>query len=161
MSEYFDDPGEPTNDEFEADPTTIAFLDQQQAEFSNIEDEFFATYGFKHECHCGEDYAAGRVGEITQCYHNMMQEALANCARMNVELKEVTGIAQALYQELKGRVEADEPIAPGAGGTGAESSEEVAGPPEQSGSDEHATHSDESGSTDSEPRTVDQGNDPI
>ena len=56
-------------EEFEPDTATIAFLDQQQAKFVNMEQEFAATYGFEHNCHCGEDYAAGRVGEITQCYH--------------------------------------------------------------------------------------------
>jgi hypothetical protein len=95
-------------EEFEPDTATIAFLDQQQAEFVNMEQEFEETYGFSHNCHCGEDYAAGRVGEITQCYHNMMQEALATCARLNAELKEMTGIAQALFQELQGRIKAEE-----------------------------------------------------
>lgn len=90
-----------TSEDFEPDIATVAFLDQQQAEFGNMEADFEATYGFKHECHCGEDYAAGKVGEITQCYHNMMQEALATCARLNAELNEMTGIAQALYQELR------------------------------------------------------------
>src|SRR6266536_3020023 len=93
-----------TPEDFEPDMSTVAFLDQQQAEFEGMANEFEATYGFKHDCHCGEDYAAGRVGEITQCYHNMMQEALATCARMNIELKEVTGIAQALYAELAERL---------------------------------------------------------
>lgn len=95
-------------EDFVPDVSTVAFLDQQQAEFEGMADEFESTYGFKHDCHCGEDYAAGRVGEITQCYHNMMQEALATCARMNIELKEVTGIAQALYAELADRVQAEE-----------------------------------------------------
>jgi hypothetical protein len=102
-----EDEGEPET-EFEPDIATVAFLDQQQAEFGSMEQDFEATYGFKHECHCGEDYAAGKVGEITQCYHNMMQEALANCARLNAELKEMTGIAQGLYSELLRRVEAEE-----------------------------------------------------
>lgn len=91
------------DEEFEPDAATVAFLDQQQAEFEGMVDDFENTYGFKHECKCGEDYAAGRVGEITQCYHNMMQEALANCARFNAELKEMTAIAQALYAELSAR----------------------------------------------------------
>lgn len=95
-------------EDFEPDTATIAFLDQQQAEFVNMEQEFAATYGFEHNCHCGEDYAAGRVGEITQCYHNMMQEALATCARLNAELKEMTGIAQALFGELQERIKAEE-----------------------------------------------------
>lgn len=105
MSEFDDLFDESNEDEekFEPDTATIAFLDQQQAEFEGMADEFEGTYGFKHECHCGEDYAAGRVGEITQCYHNMMQEALATCARLQVELREVTGIAKALYEELAKR----------------------------------------------------------
>lgn len=114
MSNPFDDgfvPEETSGDEgdesFEPDIATVAFLDQQQAEFGNMEEEFKATYGFEHNCHCGEDYAAGRVGEITQCYHNMMQEALATCANLNAELKEMTGIAQALYGELRTRIGAD------------------------------------------------------
>lgn len=91
-------------EEFEPDMATVAFLDQQQAEFEGMKDDFFNTYGFEHDCHCGEDYAAGRVGEITQCYHNMMQEALATCARLNIELKEMTGIAKALYEEVKDNI---------------------------------------------------------
>jgi hypothetical protein len=98
-----EDNSDEADTDFEPDVATVAFLDQQQAEFGNMEDDFAATYGFTHECYCGEDYAAGRVGEITQCYHNMMQEALANCARLNAELKEVTAIAQALFFELQKR----------------------------------------------------------
>ena len=94
-------PDEGDKKDFEPDSSTVAFLDQQQEEFKSMEKEFFDTYGFKHNCHCGEDYSAGRVGEITQCYHNMMQEALATCARLNIELKEMTGIAQALLAELQ------------------------------------------------------------
>ena len=96
-------------EEFEPDMATVAFLDQQQAEFEGMKDDFFNTYGFEHDCHCGEDYAAGRVGEITQCYHNMMQEALATCARLNIELKEMTGIAKALYEEVKDNLLQSEP----------------------------------------------------
>lgn len=106
----FDDgfvPEDEDEKDFEPDISTVAFLDQQQAEFEGMADEFEQTYGFRHDCHCGEDYAAGKVGEITQCYHGMMQEALATCARLTVELNEVTGIAQALYTELAERVAAE------------------------------------------------------
>ena len=144
----FDDGFAPENDNedetFEPDIATVAFLDQQQAEFGNMEAEFEATYGFKHECHCGEDYAQGKVGEITQCYHNMMQDALATCARLNAELNEMTGIAQALYQELRDKVEEDK-TADGGGTL------RLVGESETDGSvsvDTESSESDDSGSSD-------------
>lgn len=95
MSEYFDlsdedesqDEGE--GSDFTPDPATIAFLDQEAAAFAEVADEFEAMYGFRHDCHCDSDYAAGKVGEVTECYAGMVAESLAVCAKLNHETKKL------------------------------------------------------------------------
>lgn len=113
MSEFFEvpnedeTPSEPESNEsettFEPDPSTIAFLDQEAAAFAEVADEFEAMYGFRHDCHCDEDYAKGRVGEVTECYAGMIVEALAACARFNHEnkaLKDMLNTMMAMNNEL-------------------------------------------------------------
>lgn len=157
MSDVFDQDGEGQEAPFEPDMSTVAFLDQQQAEFEGMADEFEDTYGFKHECHCGEDYAAGRVGEITQCYHNMMQEALATCARLQVELREVTGIARALYEELAKRetTEGAGEVQPVPDSAGSESSDTVA---DDAAGEGFGVFSDTTGAEESRPSPTETGN---
>lgn len=103
MSEFFELDGEAEDQEpetseptFEPDPATVAFLDQEAAAFAEIADEFEATYGFRHDCHCDSDYSEGKVGEVTECYAGMIVEALATCAKFNHENKQLRGMVQKL-----------------------------------------------------------------
>lgn len=120
MSEYFDLPDSDgnTNDEhsqdehneevseFVPDPSTVAFLDQEAAAFAEIADEFEATYGFRHDCHCDSDYAEGKVGEVTECYAGMIVEALAACAKFNYENKQLRLMLQQLIDMNNGLMDA-------------------------------------------------------
>lgn len=102
MSEFFElDPegdAEDEGTEFEPDPATIAFLDQESAAFAEIADEFEKLYGFRHDCHCDSDYAEGRVGEVTECYAGMIVESLATCARLNHENKALRDMVKQLIE---------------------------------------------------------------
>jgi phosphoenolpyruvate synthase/pyruvate phosphate dikinase len=80
-----DEEAEGTEDQFEPDPATVAFLDQQSAAFQENQDEFEATYGFKHECVCAADYAEGNMETVTKCYLKLSEDALDTCARLNFE----------------------------------------------------------------------------
>jgi hypothetical protein len=64
----------------EPDLGHIAFLDQQSAAFASEKEQFKATYGFEHECTCGLDYAANRVGMVTECFMRLCSSALDRAA---------------------------------------------------------------------------------
>lgn len=105
MNEFFDvDPEQENEPEdtdkvaFEPDPATVAFLDQESAAFAEIADEFEATYGFRHDCHCDSDYADGKVGEVTECYAGMIVEALAACARFKYENNQLREMVKQLIE---------------------------------------------------------------
>lgn len=80
--EIFDD-----NDEkgFEPDPAMVAHLDQEGAAFEDMQDQFEATFGFRHKCKCAEDYASGNIVEVTECFTNMVSESLQACQELMQE----------------------------------------------------------------------------
>lgn len=112
MSEFFEDLPEDSNEEgnekpeFVPDPATIAFLDQESAAFAEIADEFKEVYGFEHHCHCDEDYSAGRVGEVTECYAGMIVDSLATCAKLNHEKKQLMQMVSTLMEMNETLIEA-------------------------------------------------------
>lgn len=73
------------DDEDAPDAGTVAFMDQQAAEFNQLEHEFADRYGFVHKCRCDQDYSAGNMVEVTECYANMTVEALEACATLKAE----------------------------------------------------------------------------
>ena len=81
---------------FEPDMATVAFLDQEAAAFAEVADEFEELYGFRHECRCDQDYTEGKVGEVTQCFASMVVDALATCAQLNYENKQLRALADEL-----------------------------------------------------------------
>ena len=84
---------EPTDEELEAieealsDPGTVAFLDQQEAEFAGNREKWVALYGFDHDCHCSQDYTEGDIGTVTKCFMQLTSQALARCAEATHEIK--------------------------------------------------------------------------
>lgn len=106
MSEFIGDTpenyeGDNTNDDlntFEADPATVAFLDQQAAEFREMADKFEEYHGFRHECVCDKDYAAGKVVEVTECFASMVIDSLETCARLNMENKALRDMLNQMFQ---------------------------------------------------------------
>lgn len=107
MSEDLFNPGEDNvegeDSTFEADPSVVAFLDQEAAAFAEIQEQFAEHYGFVHECHCDSDYSSGKVVEVTECFAGMIVEALETCARLNTEnkaLKEMLTVMFRLNDEL-------------------------------------------------------------
>lgn len=103
-----DGEAEDEKDEFVPDPATVAFLDQESAAFAEIADEFYEVYSFKHDCKCDEDYAAGRVGEVTECYAGMIVEALATCARLTYENNQLKAMVTALADMTENVLDAKE-----------------------------------------------------
>lgn len=70
------------------DPADVAFMDQQSAEFNaKAEHEFADRYGFVHKCKCDQDFSAGNMVEVTECYASMTLEALDACATLHAENK--------------------------------------------------------------------------
>lgn len=107
MSEDLFNPGEDNvegeDSTFEADPSVVAFLDQEAAAFAEIQEQFAEHYGFVHECHCDSDYSSGKVVGVTECFAGMIVEALETCARLNTEnkaLKEMLTVMFRLNDEL-------------------------------------------------------------
>lgn len=83
-----EDNDETTDESAETDPSVVAFLDQQSAEFNErAEHEFADRYGFVHKCKCDSDYTDGNLVEVTECYANMTLEALDACATLYAENK--------------------------------------------------------------------------
>lgn len=84
---------EPTDEELEAvekaltDPRTIAFLDQQEAEFEAGRENWAKLYGFDHDCTCSRDYTNGKVGTVTRCFMKLTSQALARCAEATHEIR--------------------------------------------------------------------------
>lgn len=70
---------------FEPDPSVIAHLDQEGAAFAEMSDAFKQTFGFEHKCHCAEDYASGKVVEVTECFTGLVDEALLACQNLMEE----------------------------------------------------------------------------
>lgn len=73
----------------EADPGTVAHMDQEQQAFADNVKAFVNTYGFVHECHCAEDYASGNTRDVPECFLRLAQEAMAACAIYYSENKQL------------------------------------------------------------------------
>jgi hypothetical protein len=79
----------------EVDPSLVAFMDQQSAEFNaKAEHEFADRYGFVHKCKCDQDFSSGNMVEVTECYANMTLEALDACAELHAENKLLRALIQ-------------------------------------------------------------------
>ena len=83
----------------EPDPGMVAFLDQEQAAMEEMKDEFTETFGFYHKCRCAEDYGAGRMVEVTECFAEMVGEALATCQQLNNENLAYRAMLEQLVRE--------------------------------------------------------------
>ena len=77
-----------------ADPRIIQMLDQETEEFNRSADGFEAVYGFRHNCRCAQDYTEGNVGEVTECFMTLTDDALTACRRMQEELLAYRGLAK-------------------------------------------------------------------
>lgn len=82
----------------EPDPAMVAHLDQEQAAFEEMADEFLETFGFYHKCSCAEDYSAGRMVEVTECFAEMVGEALETCLRQTAEIKLMNSMLQKMFE---------------------------------------------------------------
>lgn len=72
--------------DWQPDEEYLKWLKGQQ-EPLNEEDTFLKTYGFEHDCHCAEDYEAGNVGMVSDCWAQMCNDALAKCAAQKTEIE--------------------------------------------------------------------------
>lgn len=94
--------GDTESENSEPDPAMIHLMDQEQAAFANeVAPVFEAIYGFKHECHCAEDYANGNVGEITKCFYDLALDAMETCAKLKADNDQLKAISQSLIMALK------------------------------------------------------------
>lgn len=97
----------------DADPGTVAFLDQQAADFNaKAEHEFADRYGFVHKCRCDLDYTEGNLVEVTACYANMTLEALDACATLYAENK----LLRTLVTKALGGIDAGREVSDGSAG---------------------------------------------
>lgn len=71
----------------DSDAGTVAFLDQQEAEFAAGRERWNKLYGFDHDCHCSQDYTDGKLGQVTQCFMQLTSQALGRCAEATHEIK--------------------------------------------------------------------------
>ena len=95
---FFDNDEEDGDDEeaFEADPSVVAALDQEGAEFEAQRQQFAEMYGFDHNCHCAKDYSDGSLAQVTECYLELTDDALEACARLNWENITLQGMVQTM-----------------------------------------------------------------
>jgi hypothetical protein len=68
-------------------------LDQETESFNQTADAFEAQYGFRHNCKCAQDYTDGNVGEVTECFMGLVDDALRACEQMKTELETYRGLA--------------------------------------------------------------------
>lgn len=77
------------NEEFEGEDTEDEDLaeeyraDQETFNTDDSQDEFFNTYGFKHECHCADDWETGNLGVVSVCFLSMIQDAMEALEELN------------------------------------------------------------------------------
>lgn len=86
------------DDEITEDEETDEDFEEYKAEQDafNNSDEFFALYGFKHECRCAEDWAEGNLGVVSVCYLEMCRDALDKLKEAREQIGVLEGeIAQA------------------------------------------------------------------
>ena len=85
-------------DEFDGDAEDYAdYLD----DVSDNVDEFEELYGFKHDCHCKEDWENGDVGTVSRCYTEMVHEALKRCHAYKGEVAELERNILLLQMQLR------------------------------------------------------------
>ena len=89
----------------EADPATIAFLDQEEQAFADDREQFKRVYGFDHECTCAKDYSTGKVGQVTECFLGLASDALDGCATLNYENKVLKAMLQSMVDINQGLIE--------------------------------------------------------
>lgn len=73
------------------DPETLNNLMLSTAELNAHQQEWVDTYGFAHICRCDEDYATENVGEVTQCWAKMAEDALETCRLFRTALGRIAG----------------------------------------------------------------------
>jgi hypothetical protein len=96
------------SNEFVADPATLAQLDQEGAEFADQREQFAEMYGFDHDCHCAQDYADGKMAEVTECYLSLTDDALEHSAQLTWENSTLQGMVNtlvAMNDDLMGRIQ--------------------------------------------------------
>ena len=94
---FFDNEEDGDDEEaFEADPSVVAALDQEGAEFEAQRQQFAEMYGFDHNCHCAKDYSDGSLAQVTECYLELTDDALEACARLNWENMTLQGMVQTM-----------------------------------------------------------------
>lgn len=97
---------------FEPDPAMVAHLDQEGAAFEDMQDQFEATFGFRHKCRCAEDYASGNIVEVTECFTNMVSESLQACQELMQENVMLRMMLTQIFQQTNTTPEASvEPTA--------------------------------------------------
>lgn len=53
-------------------------------------------YGFDHDCHCAQDYAEGKLAQVTECYLSLADDALDTCQRLLWENNTLQGMVAAM-----------------------------------------------------------------
>jgi hypothetical protein len=71
------------------DPDLVRDALAQQDEVNKYPELWESTYGFAHQCKCGEHYAQGQMIEITVCNAGMTADALDTCATQQKALKAI------------------------------------------------------------------------
>jgi hypothetical protein len=72
-------------------------MDQESKAFNSEIDEFENTYGFRHDCRCDQDYTEGRVGEVPECFIEMVSLAMQTCREQKTKLDIYEGVVRALH----------------------------------------------------------------
>lgn len=86
----FEEPDEGESEDIDPEfEEAIEQREAEQAEFNERADEFLDRYGFKHECHCAEDWAEGNLQLVSVCYLSIIGDALDELEKKIAELKEI------------------------------------------------------------------------
>lgn len=60
-----------------------------QDEVNAQPEEWEYTYGFKHTCSCVSDMEQDNMGEVTECYAALADDALDTCERQQTALRRI------------------------------------------------------------------------
>lgn len=61
------------------DPELLGHLMDETAAVNAAAAEWRDTFGFAHNCHCDRDYATENMLTVTECWAQMVDDALETC----------------------------------------------------------------------------------
>lgn len=71
------------------DPELLGHLMDETAAINAASAEWKDTFGFTHNCHCDRDYATEQMLSVTECWAQMVDDALETCVTLKGALDRI------------------------------------------------------------------------